>query len=216
MSSEPPSETTVPSEPPSQSVVTTESTAPHIVDSSVLDSHVKPSDSLRNGSDGARHGKITLHDLKKLIEHDDQFSEVTVEQIERVKLMHDKMLEGAVFSFNYNTLLLVASVIAGLGLVSGSTATVIASMLVSPIMGPVVALGYGTTIYNRKMVWLALRNELISLVVCILVGVIIGACTGWVSILTIRLDLDVPCMTSSKMKFLFFRLTSPVIGRRMK
>ena len=43
-----------------------------------------------------------------------------MEQIERVKLMHDKFMEGAVFSFNYNTLLLVASVIAGLGLVSNS------------------------------------------------------------------------------------------------
>jgi hypothetical protein len=160
-----------------------------VVDSAILDnpSPVNPSTlstSERGGApdtESRRGHHITLNDLKKIIERDNNFSEVTVEQIERVRLMHDKFMEGAVFSFNYNTLLLVASVIAGLGLVSNSTATIIASMLVSPIMGPVIALGYGTTISDRKMVWLALKNEVISLGFCILIGVIIGACTGWVS-----------------------------------
>lgn len=101
----------------------------------------------------------------------------------------------------------MASVIAGLGLVSNSTATIIASMLVSPIMGPVVAIAYGkldtynnvreefesltimhyyrfsfcpgSTIYDRKMMRMAWTNELVSLIVCVIVGVIIGACTGW-------------------------------------
>ena len=61
------------------------------------------------------------------------------------------------------------------------TATIIASMLVSPIMGPVIALGYVTTINDRHMVWMAFKNEMFSLLFCILIGVIIGACTGWVS-----------------------------------
>lgn len=56
---------------------------------------------------------------------------VTQEQIARVRQMHDLIADGAVSHFNYNTLLLVASVLAGLGLASGSTTTVIASMLVS-------------------------------------------------------------------------------------
>ena len=93
------------------------------------------------GSAGVHRSKITLRDLKRIIENDPSMSEVTIEQIERVKLMHDKFVDGTVFSFNYNTLLLVASVIAGLGLVSNSTASIIASMLVSPIMGPVASIG---------------------------------------------------------------------------
>lgn len=48
-------------------------------------------------------------------------------------------------------------------------------------MGPVVALAYGTTILDRKMVRLAWTNELVSLLFCIVIGVIIGACTGVVS-----------------------------------
>lgn len=53
------------------------------------------------------------------------------EQIDRVRQIHDRFSEGAQLSFNYNTLLLVASVLAGLGLAADSTTTVIASMLVS-------------------------------------------------------------------------------------
>jgi uncharacterized hydrophobic protein (TIGR00271 family) len=72
----------------------------------------------------------------------------------------------------------VASILAGLGLVSNSSATIIASMLVSPIMGPVVGLAYGTTICDWKMVKRAIRTECLSLVFCILVGAAIGASTG--------------------------------------
>lgn len=59
--------------------------------------------------------------------------------------MHERIEESVNFSFNYNTLLFVASVLAGLGLVANGGTTIIASMLVSPIMGPVIGLAYGTT-----------------------------------------------------------------------
>jgi uncharacterized hydrophobic protein (TIGR00271 family) len=92
--------------------------------------------------------------------------------------VHDRFADGVEFSFNYNTLLLVASVLAGLGLVSNSSATIIASMLVSPIMGPVVGLAYGTTICDWKMVKRSIRTECFSLIFCILVGAVLGAITG--------------------------------------
>jgi uncharacterized hydrophobic protein (TIGR00271 family) len=92
--------------------------------------------------------------------------------------VHDRFADGVEFSFNYNTLLLVASILAGLGLVSNSSATIIASMLVSPIMGPVVGLAYGSTICDWKMVKRSIRTECLSLVFCILVGAVIGALTG--------------------------------------
>ena len=92
--------------------------------------------------------------------------------------MHEVFSEGIVFCFNYNTLLLVASVLAGCGLVSNSSATIIASMLVSPIMGPVVGLAYGSTINDWKMVRRAMRTEFFSLLFCILLGAVIGAMSG--------------------------------------
>ena len=59
-------------------------------------------------------------------------TEVTIEDIERVKVMHDRFLNDAQFSFNYTTLLIIASVIAAMGLASNGGPSIIASMLVSP------------------------------------------------------------------------------------
>lgn len=93
-------------------------------------------------------------------------------------IAHKSISDGASITFNYVILLLTASVIAGLGLVSNSVAFIIASMLVSPIMGPVVGLAYGCSIMDWKLVRKSLRNECLSLVFCIVSGLVIAAITG--------------------------------------
>eukprot|EP00539_Tryblionella_compressa_P000844 CAMPEP_0178750534 /NCGR_PEP_ID=MMETSP0744-20121128/10050_1 /TAXON_ID=913974 /ORGANISM="Nitzschia punctata, Strain CCMP561" /LENGTH=449 /DNA_ID=CAMNT_0020404131 /DNA_START=260 /DNA_END=1609 /DNA_ORIENTATION=- len=103
-------------------------------------------------------------------------------QIDRVRAMHNRFSEGAESNFNFNTLLLVASVLAGLGLISNSSTTIIASMLVSPIMGPVMGMAYGMYIGDKKMTRKALKTELLSLVFCVFIGIIIGLVTGWTSL----------------------------------
>lgn len=118
-----------------------------------------------------------IREWVRVVRSDLEFAQVSVVQIERIKTMHDRFKEAARFSFNYNVLLLVASVLAGIGLVSGSSATIIASMLVSPIMGPVAGLAYGTTIRDWKLVRLAARTEIISLFFCVFIGAILAAST---------------------------------------
>ena len=81
------------------------------------------------------NGRLGLKDWAKVLQVSGRFSEVSLEQLERVKLMHDRLSEGSGFSFNYYILMLVASVLAGFGLASNSSSTIIASMVVSPIMG---------------------------------------------------------------------------------
>lgn len=49
------------------------------------------------------------------------------------------------------------------------------------MMGPVVGLAYGTSICDWKLVRQSLRNECISLLICIIVGVAVGGITGNIS-----------------------------------
>ena len=70
--------------------------------------------------------------LRQFIRPTYDLTEVEIEDIERVKIMHDRFLGDAQFNFNYTTLLVIASVIAGVGLGINSSASIIASMLVSP------------------------------------------------------------------------------------
>merc|ERR1719495_1601766 len=81
--------------------------------------------------------------------------------------------------FDYITFVVIASVIAAGGLAVNSTVSVVASMLVSPIMGPVLAVTFGTMIRTQDNATLMIQGmwvEAISLLICMLVGFIVSLC----------------------------------------
>ena len=71
-------------------------------------------------------------------------------------------------------LLVLASMIAFMGLIENNTVVLVASMLVSPIMGPILAGIFGTVIGDPKLRNLGIWNELMSLGICIIVGFVLG------------------------------------------
>ena len=62
------------------------------------------------------------------------------QQKKRIESTYNKISHGVSCNFNYASLLVIASIVAAMGLTTGSTATVISSMLLSPIMGPVIGI----------------------------------------------------------------------------
>merc|ERR1712129_628998 len=50
----------------------------------------------------------------------------------------------------------------------------VASMLVSPLMGPIVGMTFGASIRDRVMLWKSFRNEMIGLIVWFLTGFVMG------------------------------------------
>ena len=54
--------------------------------------------------------------------------------------------------------------------VESSSVTLVASMLISPLMGPILAGIFGAVVGDTKLRNLGLVNELISLVICVLSG----------------------------------------------
>lgn len=93
----------------------------------------------------------------------------------RVEQIIETIEAGAVMRLDYLALLIVSSTIAGIGLATNNTVAIVASMLVSPIMGPVLALTFGTVINDQDLMLLGLRTELISLSICIVIGFVLGA-----------------------------------------
>ena len=55
-------------------------------------------------------------------------------------------------------------------LVESSSVTLVASMLISPLMGPILAGIFGAVVGDSKLRRLGIYNELISLVICVLSG----------------------------------------------
>jgi hypothetical protein len=65
------------------------------------------------GSSAADNPTLTIRDVVKVFVRSDSLLIVEDEDIERVKLKHDTFLESSQFSFNYNVMLGVASILAG-------------------------------------------------------------------------------------------------------
>eukprot|EP01084_Bolivina_argentea_P122546 217152_1 len=91
-----------------------------------------------------------------------------------VKQVVETVMHGAAFTFDYLLLLLSASIIAVAGLAIDSSVIIVASMLVSPLMGPVLAFTFGVTLSQKNMTDLGLKNELLSLLICVTTGFIFG------------------------------------------
>ena len=62
----------------------------------------------------------------------------------RIELVKEQIQEQAQLSFDFLALVCIASVLAGIGLITDSTVVIVASMLVSPIMGPVMGCTFGS------------------------------------------------------------------------
>eukprot|EP01083_Nonionella_stella_P067087 177201_1 len=98
-----------------------------------------------------------------------------------VEQIIDRVMQSAMLTFDYVMMLIVASLIAVGGLATSNSVIIVASMLVSPIMGPVLALTFGATLGEKDMATIGLRNEMISIVVCIVVGFVGGYLYTWIS-----------------------------------
>ena len=81
---------------------------------------------------------------------------------------------GAEFSFDFLLLLVLAGIIALMGLIENSSVVLVASMLVSPLMGPILAGIFGGAVRDHNLMWKGIRHEVYALLLCILIGFICG------------------------------------------
>ena len=82
--------------------------------------------------------------------------------------------EGSQLTFDYIMLLILASMISAIGFLENSTVLLVASMLVSPIMGPILGGTFGLVLQSKQLWRPAIVNVLISLPLCLFVGFVIG------------------------------------------
>ncbi|GIY96751.1 uncharacterized protein CEXT_450201 [Caerostris extrusa] len=71
----------------------------------------------------------------------------------------EKVRNDGSLSFDFIMFVFIASCIAALGLSENSAIVIVAAMLISPIMGPIMAFTFGLTIRDKKLVRMALRTE---------------------------------------------------------
>ena len=114
-------------------------------------------------------GKSKLTPKKRLYRISDRMT------VDEIMLFID---DGNHLTFNYMGLITAASIISGAGLLQDSATTVIASMLVSPLMGPILSITFGLAIADDAIIYRGLRNEFVGVFICIFTGFVMGVCGG--------------------------------------
>ena len=96
----------------------------------------------------------------------------------KVRLTIEEILctvQGMTFiTFDFLMFLLAAALIAAAGLAGNSVVSVLAAMLVSPLMGPILGFCFGCVIHDPRLMLTAARNELIALLLTFFTGFMCG------------------------------------------
>ena len=99
----------------------------------------------------------------------------------RARLMVHQVVAGirtaSTLSFDFIVLLSLASMLAAFGLLENSSVIIVASMLVSPLMNPIMGIVFGLSVREHSLWRHGIQNELIGLTLCILWGFVIGYVT---------------------------------------
>ena len=110
-----------------------------------------------------------------MMKHQNQENDVTVSKLQEIFSLHhdqahpdkvDAAIRANVRVSGTNMWVLIFAIaIASIGLNVNSTAVIIGAMLISPLMGPIVGMGYGAAVSDVKLIRLAMRNMLIFIVI---------------------------------------------------
>ncbi|XP_038206235.1 uncharacterized protein LOC119828206 [Zerene cesonia] len=95
-----------------------------------------------------------------------------------VKQVVDGVRGGGELSFDYLTLIITADSLAALGLVENNASNIVAAMLVSPLMGPVMSITFGTIIADRSLIKSGFESLIIGMFASLLFGFIFGLILG--------------------------------------
>lgn len=80
-----------------------------------------------------------------------------------------KEVEENIYFYGHNLWILGFSmIIASIGLNMNSAAAVIGAMLISPLMGPIIGVGFGLAIHNFEMIGRSLRHWLLAVIISLM------------------------------------------------
>ncbi|KAG5682688.1 hypothetical protein PVAND_012023 [Polypedilum vanderplanki] len=95
-----------------------------------------------------------------------------------VKQVVDGVRSGGSLTFDYLLLIVTADSLAALGLVENNASNIVAAMLVSPLMGPVMSITFGSIISDWKLVRVGFISLALGMFISVLFGFIFGLILG--------------------------------------
>jgi len=137
---------------------------------------------------GVTYGQIistNIDVLKPLLKETNNLSLDVKSKISSEEI-YDTISSNSILTFDYILYICLASIIAGIGLITDNSIMIVSSMLLSPMMGPILAFCFGTIISDRDLIIRGLKNEFIAIIIAFTIGILIGLVT------VAFIDIDLP------------------------
>ena len=121
--------------------------------------------------------------------------------------IYETVASGSTLSMPYLTMNVAAALIAGLGLIENSPATIIGAMLIAMLYGPIVGIGLGLAKADVQLLGRSLLAEFVGAVVVLAAGLLIGICTR-----DLRIGSEILSRTSPSLVDLLVALVGGLAG----
>lgn len=142
------------------------------------DSVTETMEGLKSKGVGVEYGFVDILDLKASLptetEEEHAESKMQREAALAVEEIYENVKKQSSLSFDFFAFIILAALMAGLGLVQNDATVIVASMLLSPLMGPLMGVALGYVVKDRALFLRGTRNELIGVVLGISVGLVTG------------------------------------------
>lgn len=88
--------------------------------------------------------------------------------------LYQNIVAGAKLDSNYVYMVIMSTIVAAIGLLEDNVAVVIGAMVIAPLLGPNIALSFATSLGEGKLLWSALKSNVIGMFVALILSVLIG------------------------------------------
>lgn len=85
-----------------------------------------------------------------------------------------RVKQGAQLNQNFFILIVLSSIVAGIGLLENNIAVIIGAMVIAPLLGPNIAFSLGSSLGETELMWQSLKAIISGIILAILVAAIIG------------------------------------------
>ncbi|TFH01029.1 MAG: DUF389 domain-containing protein, partial [Candidatus Thorarchaeota archaeon] len=133
---------------------------------------------LKSRGVGVEYGFVDILDLKASLprETEEKTSDTKIQRDATlaVEEIYENVKKQSSLSFDYIAFIVLAAIMAGIGLIQNNVTVIVASMLLSPLMGPMLGIAFGYVIRNKSLLVKGTKNEVIGIALSLSVGVILA------------------------------------------
>lgn len=129
-------------------------------------------DALQSLFGSASNVRIVVLPVDTVLPRDDSDEQQT-SQATREEL-YSQIERGARIDSNFLMLTLLSTVVAAIGLIEDNVAVVVGAMVIAPLLGPNIALAFGSSLGDGRLIWNALGTAATGLGIAFMLALLIG------------------------------------------